>query len=87
LKNRFDLLENDLEIKFESLKIIFDEYCEKTIEDLYKFENILIKRSKKSKEICFNKKKRFSIKSYKTIVPFHIGSSNFVRLKINLQKF
>jgi hypothetical protein len=86
LENRFDLLENDLEIKFESLKIIFDEYCEKTIEDFYKLENILIKRSKKSKEICFDLK-RFSIKSYKKIVPFHIGSSNFVKLKINLQKF
>jgi hypothetical protein len=32
LENRFDLLENDLEIKFESFKTIFDEYCEGVVD-------------------------------------------------------
>jgi hypothetical protein len=86
LENRFDLLENDLEIKFESLKIIFDEYCEKTIDDLNKFENILIKRSKESEELGYNKI-RISIKSYKKIVSFYIGASNISQLNLTFRKF
>jgi hypothetical protein len=44
-ENRFEKIDNDLEIRFESLKMCFDEILMQTLDSLEKVEKFLDKKS------------------------------------------
>jgi hypothetical protein len=49
IQNRFDFLENNLDIRFESLGIAIDELMLKSLVDVDKFEEILLNKARKSR--------------------------------------
>jgi hypothetical protein len=56
IQNRFDFLENNLDIRFESLGIAIDELKLKSLADADKFEEILLNkaRNRRVKKKCSN---------------------------------
>ena len=86
LENHFNNFENDLEVRFESLKIHADELLDQSLDDLDKFETILNEKISKYKidsNIDENKNlkinfKNFPYKPFKLIKQFYIGCTDLI---------
>ena len=97
LKNRFDLIENNLDVKFESLKMKLDEISSKSLDNLNKFEVFLIqKKSKRFKyendSIVGNRVlnvnlKNFPFKSFNLINQYHVGTTDLITIDSDLTNF
>ncbi len=91
LENRFSLIDDILELRFESLKISIDKLLNQSLNELEKLQDFLVKKTKNMGENENNTsvetiKCKIIIDNvpFKTIKQIHIGNTDLIEIQVKL---